>query len=778
MPQKTQNSFNGGELADTLHGRTDLARYPVSVARMSNFVPLAHGPVTNRRGTMLGDAFLALAFVGLRQVEFMVGTSSHLLVFGTVLGVSSFRAYRWQDGAWYCYSSLAVPWTAAQIAEFQWAQFGDLMVIVHQSVAPQMLKRLTGDAWSLAAVAFAPPASFLEREAVIQGPRPEPDETHPVKPWQWEVTATVRYPDGSIVECMPQLVTQMLGPMTEEWTPGRAYEPGYIVHYGSQYWQRANLTPSPPAHYSSDLNSAPPGSAVFYYMEGQPGTTMSAGPWNAVATPAGQGLQPAPLELACYPDMPVTITWEAPGAAAAEPTDYVVLYHSVYRGRDGEWGWVGDTTTLSFLDGGQLPDLQHQPPKGTNPFDMDGTPDWPGCVAFHEQRLWFARTARRPQTIFGSAVGRWMVFDRKLYLLPTDALEIIVSSSNYEQIQSLVPGPFLFALTSSGEVFLRGTQGPGDPISGDNVAILRNGSVGGAPIRPLLAGSSFLYLSHNRREVRELQVAKAQPEGRDLSYLAQHLFLGAGADIVSWAYCHHPNRQVWAARSDGKLLCLTYIPEQDVWGWSLHDVGGVVKDVACIRQPDGDYLGLLVTRWTTATYWEVLDTSRATGAGALDGGFLDCSVRRAPAGITVTGLGHLRGRWVMVIPDGGTPAEGVVSEGGTLTLSAYAYEALVGFPYLSELELLDLAIPEADLKGRTFRVNKAVLELVDTSGVEITEVEEAPATYNGTGSGRTVVDLLFRATWNQGGRLIVRQRLPSPATLLAVTRVFDIDGKA
>jgi hypothetical protein len=43
-------SFNGGELSQRMHGRTDQGIYSVSAAEMENFVPTVEGPAMKRTG--------------------------------------------------------------------------------------------------------------------------------------------------------------------------------------------------------------------------------------------------------------------------------------------------------------------------------------------------------------------------------------------------------------------------------------------------------------------------------------------------------------------------------------------------------------------------------------------------------------------------------------------------------------------------------------------------------------------------------------------------------
>jgi len=53
---------------------------------------------------------------------------------------------------------------------------------------------------------------------------------------------------------------------------------------------------------------------------------------------------------------------------------------------------------------------------------------------------------------------------------------------------------------------------------------------------------------------------------------------------------------VWCARSDGKLLGLTYLREHDIWGWHWHETDGIVENVCVVPEGDEDRVYLVVRR--------------------------------------------------------------------------------------------------------------------------------------------------------------------------------------
>ncbi|MDV7397504.1 hypothetical protein RZS08_39245, partial [Arthrospira platensis SPKY1] len=82
---------------------------------------------------------------------------------------------------------------------------------------------------------------------------------------------------------------------------------------------------------------------------------------------------------------------------------------------------------------------------------------------------------------------------------------------------------------------------------------------------------------------------------QDLSVLSNHL-MGPEKRIVKLAYQNSPAKTVWALRSDGVLLALTYERAQEVFAWSRHVTQGKVVDMELIKEFGQERLHLLVER--------------------------------------------------------------------------------------------------------------------------------------------------------------------------------------
>jgi hypothetical protein len=95
--------------------------------------------------------------------------------------------------------------------------------------------------------------------------------------------------------------------------------------------------------------------------------------------------------------------------------------------------------------------------------------------------------------------------------------------------------------------------------------------------------------------VRDLRRSIEQGfDSSDLTLFASHLV--EGYTIVDWAYRRSPHSVIWAVRDDGTLLGLTYLREQDIWGWHRHDTDGAVENVCVVPEGTEDAVYLVVKR--------------------------------------------------------------------------------------------------------------------------------------------------------------------------------------
>jgi hypothetical protein len=76
--------------------------------------------------------------------------------------------------------------------------------------------------------------------------------------------------------------------------------------------------------------------------------------------------------------------------------------------------------------------------------------------------------------------------------------------------------------------------------------------------------------------------------------MSNHLLIGRS--IAGWAYAEDPFKIIWSATSDGEMLSLTYLKEQEVIGWAHHDTYGLFTSVAQIPEGNTSAVYVVVKR--------------------------------------------------------------------------------------------------------------------------------------------------------------------------------------
>jgi hypothetical protein len=796
-----QASFAGGQLATRLHGRHDLARYFIGLRRSRNGFPVPEGAWMNRAGTLqVREAKDSAAAVD-RVARFIPFIFSE--VFGQAYVLEFGQGYiRFHVGGATIADpfipanpyEVATPYLAADLWKLKYAQQGDVVTLTCQGYDTRELKRVAHDNWTIGLADFDIPQtsgivyvhpSILDNVA---------DATHPAKAWEWLFSELWEDQRGVMWETAPKKITQIAVQDGDPWFSKFTYPAGAFVIKGAQLWrslQAGNLNHDP------DLET--PGGPYVYWT---PDTVMQNPP--PVRTNA------LPLEVVLFPDKTVKL-WVRGTAGLVIQPENILRGRRVYRGRNKASGYVGEFDGTSFLDTGDLPDISLSAPQGRNPFkvyDNDNVllrTEKPTAVTYQDERRVFLGTAERPATAFLSRVADYYNFDRHSPELADDGFELELAGRLRETIRWAVGAARLLIGTQSSIWALGSPQGTVLTPTSREAKV--QGAAGASWLDPLVIPPDVvLYVRTKGTGVRDLVYDGGREGyvGSDLVLFARDLF--TGYEIKAWAYAEDPWSVVWAVRSDGKLLSLTYVREQEVWAWAWHDTQGLVEDVCVVPEGGEDAVYLLVKRQkgdgTWHRYVERM-ASRVVQIDPVDGRkkieeciFLDSAVTKRPlaAGAAVTGLGHLEGLEVVALADGKvirTDPNGadLVVTGGQVTLldeEGDGFDVVhVGLPYLAELELLDLALQGANVRNQVKTVSRVSFELEASRGLEVAEAADAAEAdwavwdvvadqESGLFSG--LAEVVAFSGWNKKGRAALRQREPLPCTVLAVTREADVGG--
>jgi hypothetical protein len=542
--------------------------------------------------------------------------------------------------------------------------------------------------------------------------------------------------------------------------------PSELIYYGLTEWVIQVIHTGPAIGPPTGLGvvGGAAGTLSYYYK-----VTAAAEETyeESVPTPQVQ-VTPIAVPTAAAPNV---LSWTPPAGAPAAAEYYIYLDPF----GNGTFGFIGTATAMtSFRDTGFIPDFAVTPPIPRVLFDSAG--NYPRVAAHYQQRRLFAHTDHEPDAIYGSRTGLRSNFNIASPLQDDDAITFRIAGNQQHPVRNMVGLKVgLIVLTDAGD-----------------------------PLTPVVVGNAILYVQTRGAILRELRFDQ-QVEGlagRDLTIFAAHLV--DGYTLQALDYQQTPHSVAWACRSDGTLLGLTYIHEEDVWGWHRHDTGaaGRFEDVCEVPEPGEDAVYVLVRRTIGGSFVRYIERleRRTILNWAADSFFVDAGLSYSGAPVTsISGLGHLNGQVVAVVADGtviyngdpaGEQAAAFTVAAGTIPHVFAPAAAIIhaGLPIrYADLETLDLDVEGggAPLRDKAKRVGSLTLLLEGSARTFLAGPDPAhliPVRLDPTALGQEQVpftgqeELSVVGSFSKAGRVFIRHTDPLPFTVLGVLPNLIVGG--
>jgi hypothetical protein len=653
-----QRSFAGGEISPEMYGQIGDAKYQSGLALCRNFICKPQGPIENRAGLGFVRA-VKDSTAKVRVIPFTYSTTQTMLL---EMGAGYFRFHTLgatvMDGA--VPYEIENPYAEEDLFDIHYVQSADVLTLVHPDYAPRELRRLAATNWTLTPISFTPsitaPATVT---AVASGHTEE-------KYWYYYVVTSIAA-DGvsesspSIEAYDRGNVYETGGIVTLYWTPvagaSRYYvykkQGGIYGYIGSTETLsliddniQADLSHTPPTYDSmfradgiisvpvegggSGYGTVYTGGVITEIVMTNVGSGYSDSPTVNIVDATGSGAVLTPTVVAgeitgivvtnggtLYSDPTITITDETGTGAAlnatitprlippvtlsvTDATGSGAILSPVISGgvimsvvveRPGE-GYTHPTVSVSVASGGSHAAFG-QPVLGERIY--------PAAVSYFEQRRCFAGTIEYPQTIWMTKSGTESNMSYSLPVRDDDRISVRVAAREANTIRHIVPLSQLLLLTSAAE--WRVTSINSDAITPTSISVRPQSYVGASNVQPVIVNTNLIYGAARGGHIQECSY-NWQANGfmtGDLSLRTAHLF--DNFDIVDMAYSKAPQPIIWFVSSSGKLLGLTYIPEQQIGAWHQHDtLTGVFESVAVVAEGREDVLYVVVKRLINGIY--------------------------------------------------------------------------------------------------------------------------------------------------------------------------------
>jgi len=686
MAKLIQASLSGGEISTAVSSRVDIAKYKSSLSKCENLIPQVHGGAASRTGLEFvcqakdnstdvrlipfefnttqtyilefgnlymrvikdggqvlvstektisgataanpcvitatshgystGDTVHITSVVGMTQLNgrtfkitvLSANTFSLQDLNGNNINSSAFTAYG-SAGKSTKVFELVTPYTTAQLFDLDYVQSADVMTICHPDVSPRELTRTDHNAWTLSEISFYPSQAIPTAIAITANSTGSETHKYTVTAVNVDTSEESLRGTGSTVSisaatqadpCVVTSATHSLADGDEVAITGVV---GMTELNNRRY--RVGDVPSSTTIQLQDTGLVNVDSSGFTaYASGGTLATAYKKITNGNST------------------INNTITW----TAAANASSY-----NVYRESNGVFGFIGRTETLTFTDKNITPDLEDTPPTIRNPFI--GTNNFPSTVGFFQQRRVFANTNTHPQRIFLTQTANLNNLASSSPAKSDDAIIITIASRQVNEIRHLVPLSQLVVLTSGGEWTLDGVDGI---ISPTTTQVTPQTYYGATKVKPIVAGSTVLYVEAGTT-IRDLgyRFETDTYTGNDVSILARHLF--DDYTIIDWAYLCEPDSTVYAVRDDGILVAMTYLREQEVFGWSRQTTKGKFKSVASVEENQRDVLYAVVERTINSQTVKYIERMHSRSLPSLQDAFFVDSGLTLDSPITITG---------------------------------------------------------------------------------------------------------------------------------------------
>lgn len=809
---KTQQiAFVGGEIAPSLHGRIDLAKVQVGVAKAENMVILAHGGAGFRPGSIfiaetkdsskesrlipfqfsttqaymieVGDYYMRI-YMNSGQIIHTTSTTSAWAT-STAYAQTAFVKhndviYRCLQGhtsgsttepgvgaSWETYwiiddvFEILTPYADDDIWWLHYTQSADTLFLACEGYAPRELTRSGHTVWTL--------SSYLFKD----GPFLKINET--------DTTLTLSAVSGSTglkgesVDVTASASLFVAGDVGR-WIKIKYSRPESLLYSGSYdinaEWTSTAWTVDGPFRIRYKFDSTDEQSTARYVeVSFDGGTTWEQ--YESLDNVSSYTELIGELRSEDYNDAVIKMRFHAMGGTP-------VFKWNVYSSREDRYALLKITSvtsgTVVRAEVMKTATYLGKPTKLWYLGAWGDTPGYPGVCMFFQGRLGWGRTTTEPQTVWLSKSNDFDKFGTSVPLTDEDAITLSLASLQVNAVQSMAPLKSLLIFTTGTEWSV--SSGTGDkPITPTASFPDAESNNGANDLQPLLVGKQALYLDYYGNVVRDIGY-KLESDGQDgvnRSLLASHLL--DGYTVYDWAFQQSPWSVAWCARNDGKLLGLTFMLEHDVWAWHQHDLGGDVESVATIKGTLGNELWMIVKRTVngaTKRYVERL-------AFESEVNYLDCAMwLTGPFTTKITGLTHLAGETVSMIADGTLYEDQVVNASGEISITGTLTNVLVGIPYTGEIRTLpqEYETKQGASMGDRRKVTEVILRLLSSRygwvGPDTSHLNPIQETLTASYTG--IVKITPDTVFDEYGQTSIVQDKPYPFKVLSLaTRIEHAD---
>lgn len=470
---------------------------------------------------------------------------------------------------------------------------------------------------------------------------------------------------------------------------------------------------------------------------------------------------------------------------------------------DAIWGISAIVVTLSGAGYTIAPTVGFSSGAATATATLSSAAVVPTVPGFVQQRLTLAAPSTSPATFYMSKPGFYFNYDVSSPITAGDAVTGTLVSGVLNTIKSVVGSAAGMLIFTDQAVWLVNGGSSGSAITPISAVANPQSYIGASDVPPLIINYDVVFVQSKGSAIRSLSynVYYNIFTGNDVSVMSSHLFFEH--TILEWCWAEQPFYSAQAVRDDGVLLCMTYMKDQEMVGWSHYDTSGTYESICAVTEElasgvSVDAVYTVVERTVGGSPVQFIErfAQRTFANGYISAWCVDCGLQYsgAPA-TTFTGAEHLAGLTVTGLADGIVIAPFVMPATGFFTLAAPASTVTIGLAYTCKLQTLPLDVGEPSVQGDVKKITQVDIRVADTLGLSIgssfttltamkdlvlgavssqlTGMPSQIVTGLVTGDAVTILD----PTYTVLGQFCLQQSQPYPATVLGVFPVFAMESR-
>lgn len=472
---------------------------------------------------------------------------------------------------------------------------------------------------------------------------------------------------------------------------------------------------------------------------------------------------------------------------------------------------AGTTFTVTFANGAAddyesvnlVPEITAAAPVSTAPTNTtpgvsrkepvwSATRGWPYCVEFHENRLVFAATTLRPQSLWMSRTGEYFSF-KNYRSLDNEAISVTLNTNDVQIITGLHSDRHLCVFTDKAEYYC-----PQLPVTPVNVAFPSQSSFGSVYECPTVSMDNRIIFSQSSSDYTpgEWLFSPAGTGGAirqfvfsndtksynsdSLSLYASHLMRAPVAMAASLGDQGDNGNRLYVINANSSIDVMNSLGEQGVLAWSTWVSGTPFPDGTI---PSGQYSGGVDVAVYKDNVYFLMSRQDVGGVATLKWSlekvspdvYLDCYETGTQASSTTVLVDtYLNGFDVTVIDDvTGTVYDGLTVAAGAVTTPAAVTDYIVGIAYEPTIKTmpLNVTLQDGPHAGEPKRVVSVSCYLLDSQSVTVNGVDLIwPTDDSSPVSGRYDVRL---SGWSVDAYVTISQTGPYPMNILDIGVEID-----